>query len=439
MLKRRSQPPAEAQDRSEETARHIGRLLRETREARGEELGDIAEFLRVRPGYLAALEAGELAAIPGRPYAIGFLRAYGSYLGLDGDGLVGRLKAAIDHAVAAPDLSYRQPVVEGRRATAAMVTTSLLLAAGVYGGYYALYRADRGAVEQVAEAPGEAARLSTDVLRRGDLAAAAASRPAPPPAAAAPPPVRPGAGQVGQNRVAAATPAQLAAGVLQPLQAREPAAAPVPAADAMSAVAAESRDPATVGPERPRGSTPAPDAAAATAGEIVVLAALEDDRSAAPARAATPARPVATPTEGEARAVLAGLADSMVRVRSRDGEYVRTRRLAAGERMALPNRDDLILSTDNGAGVELLVDGRSRGPVGQRDEIVRDLALRLPTTAARRSGKGRRRAAWPRPSPPSSSSASPPRRARPAPRRRPPTSARSWSTTRSPAPPAGRS
>ncbi|HEX8375164.1 MAG TPA: helix-turn-helix domain-containing protein, partial [Geminicoccaceae bacterium] len=97
MLKRRSQPPAEAQDRSEETARSIGRLLRETRMARGEELGDVAEFLRIRPGYLAALEAGELAAIPGRPYAIGFLRAYGGYLGLDGDGLVGRLKAAIDH------------------------------------------------------------------------------------------------------------------------------------------------------------------------------------------------------------------------------------------------------------------------------------------------------------------------------------------------------
>jgi cytoskeleton protein RodZ len=78
MLKRRSQPSSEAQDRSDETARQIGRLLRETREARGEELGDVAEFLRIRPGYLAALEAGELAAIPGRPYAIGFLRATGA-------------------------------------------------------------------------------------------------------------------------------------------------------------------------------------------------------------------------------------------------------------------------------------------------------------------------------------------------------------------------
>jgi hypothetical protein len=136
----------------------------------------------------------------------------------------------------------------------------------------------------------------------------------------------------------------------------------------MSAVAAETRGPATVGPEQPR--TPA--AGAAAAGELVVLAALEEERT--PRGAAAPA-PTGAAIVAE-RVVLVALLDSMVRVRSRDGEYVRTRKLATGERLALPNRDDLVLSTDNGGGVELVIDGRSRGPVGRRDEIVRDLALR---------------------------------------------------------------
>jgi hypothetical protein len=135
----------------------------------------------------------------------------------------------------------------------------------------------------------------------------------------------------------------------------------------MSAVAAETRGPATVGPEQPR----SPDAAAAAAGELVVLAALEEDRSPRAAAAAPTGAAVAAE-----RVVLVAVLDSMVRVRSRDGEYVRTRKMATGERLALPNRDDLVLSTDDGGGVELVIDGRSRGLVGQPDEIVRDLVLR---------------------------------------------------------------
>src|SRR3954447_12611276 len=87
-------PSAPAQDQSELAAREIGRALRESREARGEELDEVADFLRIRPAYLASLEQGELRALPGRPYVVGFLRAYAAYLGLDGDVLVASLKGS---------------------------------------------------------------------------------------------------------------------------------------------------------------------------------------------------------------------------------------------------------------------------------------------------------------------------------------------------------
>ena len=47
------------------------------------------------PSYLLGIEQGDLTALPGRPYALGFLRSYADYLGFDGDDLVDRIKAAV--------------------------------------------------------------------------------------------------------------------------------------------------------------------------------------------------------------------------------------------------------------------------------------------------------------------------------------------------------
>jgi cytoskeleton protein RodZ len=74
--------------------RRLGELLRSTRLARDEELSHAAAWLKIRPAYLAALEGGDLAAMPGPVYATGFLRSYADHLGLDGAELTAPLKAA---------------------------------------------------------------------------------------------------------------------------------------------------------------------------------------------------------------------------------------------------------------------------------------------------------------------------------------------------------
>ena len=68
MLKTRPKPPVEAQDRSLEVARDIGRRLREARTSGSETIDAVADQLRIRPAYIEALEAGEFGRIPGRPY-----------------------------------------------------------------------------------------------------------------------------------------------------------------------------------------------------------------------------------------------------------------------------------------------------------------------------------------------------------------------------------
>jgi hypothetical protein len=66
----------------------IGASLTAARETRGLSLADAEQLTCIRAKYLAALEDGEFAALPGRAYARAFLRTYTAALGLDADRFV---------------------------------------------------------------------------------------------------------------------------------------------------------------------------------------------------------------------------------------------------------------------------------------------------------------------------------------------------------------
>ncbi len=61
----------------------IGNFLRERREARGISLIEAEKDSKIRKKYLQALEEGNIDAIPGKTYLIGYLRNYSKYLGID--------------------------------------------------------------------------------------------------------------------------------------------------------------------------------------------------------------------------------------------------------------------------------------------------------------------------------------------------------------------
>jgi cytoskeleton protein RodZ len=73
----------------------IGEALRKAREAKSITLRQAEEATKIRLKYLEALEREDYSQIPGRVYAIGFLRNYARYLGLDWQPLVEELKAAL--------------------------------------------------------------------------------------------------------------------------------------------------------------------------------------------------------------------------------------------------------------------------------------------------------------------------------------------------------
>lgn len=70
----------------------VGALLKKARDHYGLSIEDVERALRIRASHLVALEEGRIDRLPGRVYAIGFVRSYAEYLGLDGGRVVSKFK-----------------------------------------------------------------------------------------------------------------------------------------------------------------------------------------------------------------------------------------------------------------------------------------------------------------------------------------------------------
>lgn len=88
----------------------LGERFRAAREQRGLTLSDVAEHVRIRSVYLAAIEEGNWKAIGAPVYIRGFLRTYARFLGLDPEDAVAEFNsaegAAPAPAAAAPSTAF---------------------------------------------------------------------------------------------------------------------------------------------------------------------------------------------------------------------------------------------------------------------------------------------------------------------------------------------
>lgn len=137
----------------------VGAELRAARLKKGEELDAIAAKLKIRKDILQSLEESDYDRHPPKVYAIGFVRAYARYLGLDAEALVSRYKSEIAgrNAGKPPQLNFPETHDES---TFPYVT--LLLVAAVVGllGYGAWN------MTQVADIAGAPQVVSEDDARR---------------------------------------------------------------------------------------------------------------------------------------------------------------------------------------------------------------------------------------------------------------------------------
>jgi cytoskeleton protein RodZ len=118
----------------------VGEILRRARVHYTLSLDDVAATLHIRASQLGALEENRPELLPGRVYAIGFVRAYAEYLGLDGDKMVHLFKVqSIGNRAARPELSLPATASESKApgvwilATAVFLLASLLTGMVVFG------------------------------------------------------------------------------------------------------------------------------------------------------------------------------------------------------------------------------------------------------------------------------------------------------------------
>jgi cytoskeleton protein RodZ len=336
--------------------RPVGEILRERREELELDLDRVGETLRIKPGYLAALEQGRPQDLPGPTYVIGFVRAYAQHLGLDAERVLERYKAESADVRTRPDLSF--PVALGERSVPGgpVLLVALILAICGYGTWYYLSTDERSRPERVAAVPPSLQMPSVPGSADPDADASTAA-------------AKPVAADTGTTNAGTPASPRLSSGLFPTPDATTPAdsagtapSPPVPPAG-----------PATAAPASTTAAGPASSASAGTA------------RAAAPPQQVASAAPQASPAEAKTpsdaggstagRIELRAMADCWVQVRAADQAIIFSRVLKSGETYHVPGQVGLFLRTGNAGALAITVDGKPAPSIGAIGTLRRNVAL----------------------------------------------------------------
>ncbi len=145
-------------------SRRIADELRRTRVAHGLSIEDVAAVLRIRAGFIEAMEEDRFDDLPGPAYISGFLRTYASHLGLDGDQLVAWFKDDSHSTFAPREMELLVPISEIRRPTFPIITVSLVIAIVIAVAWYVFQERRSIDIDLIPEVPGPVAEgTSTDL------------------------------------------------------------------------------------------------------------------------------------------------------------------------------------------------------------------------------------------------------------------------------------
>ena len=186
--------PRKTSDDADMPAEGVGHDLCAARQRSGKTLMDVWREIKIPPHHLIASETSRFDALPGHVYAIGFVRSYSAYLGLDPETSVARLRAEMSGSNAVlpvlgplappprkdPEAEFdrsgdaEEPMISllcpPERKWPHSVAAGLLIAAVIYSGYYVVASARRMAPPPVIPVP---ARLAAEAGFTGKQAGTA--------------------------------------------------------------------------------------------------------------------------------------------------------------------------------------------------------------------------------------------------------------------------
>jgi cytoskeleton protein RodZ len=302
----------------------FGASMREMRRADNRELTDVSAILKIRLVYLQAIEDGRFNALPGPTYAMGFVRAYADYLGLDLVEVMRRYREITGDQPAQGPLVPPSPVIEARLPTGFILLVAAVLALAAYGGWYYLMVDGRDPVEVVTKLPARIAAMVGLDMDANDK---------PLPAATAKPDA-----ENKENAAAAAS-------------------------------------------SSPSSNMPSPETAVATASvsspggkPVVTVSAALPEAQAASAFAT-------------GRVILRASAITWVELRDASGKRLYSRLMKRGETFTVPPTGGVVLETGNAGGLDILVDGTAIASLGPQGAVRRGILLEPDTLLGGASGR----------------------------------------------------
>lgn len=346
----------------------------------GQDLKQVSQALRIRQLFLQAIEDGRFDELPGPTYALGFVRSYSDFLGLDSEEVVRRFRAETT-GVSHKELVFPTPAAEKRLPSGAIVAAALALGVLVYGGWYAVSSSHRPAAEAVPEVPD---RLVKPEDAKKDEAPPETRTPpeevklpekAPEPVKALetkipePPPPAPKAEPAPKVE---AVPAAEAPKKPEPAPKVE-AAKPVPPAPSAQPSPQPTQGMGGLAISAQTAKPPAPSTLA-----TAPAPAVSSGESAPPPADDAPRAPkVYGQTDSDVRLVIKSNSDSWIQVRDEKGNLVATRLLKKGDSYRVPTgMGKLSLTTGDAGALAASVDGVLVTPsLGPSGSVRRDIAL----------------------------------------------------------------
>jgi len=310
-----------------------------------------AATLRIRQPYLQAIEDGRFNDLPGATYAVGFVRGYAEYLGLDGNEIVRRFKQENRDLASRAELVFPSTGSGGGIPTGALVGLAIIGAVIAYGVWYWLQDRNQSQVEAVPPLPERLAALIHKPVGDGSDVVAVPDGP----------------------RVNESAPASFAANP-----------APAPIADAPSAPVAETPPPAEPAPQ-----PPAPAKLAETkpadnkAGKLAKARAAETAASAGDNPSLTqngvdaPAADIPKPETPKPnwrpskRVVLRAEDTCWIKIRDASGQIILSRLLKKGDVFSPPDRPGLEMTVGSAGALTVLVDGKEIPSLGATGSVKR--------------------------------------------------------------------
>ena len=122
---------------SEAPLETVGQDLRAARLCRGDDIATVSRSLKIGKDHLTSLEEDNMENLPGKAYAIGFVRSYAGYLGLNTTQMVDRFKLEIAGRYYGELLPSSSMMVEERRLPIGWrIVAGIVLLALAYGVWH---------------------------------------------------------------------------------------------------------------------------------------------------------------------------------------------------------------------------------------------------------------------------------------------------------------